>query len=113
LQKGDKTNVIWQPVQTITRGQHVGLDTELTQLVFQISSAKLPAYVGMPVTTNGYALARVDEVKEVGAIDDAKRNKYLQQIRQITGEEMLRSYLADSKKRADIKIKPFTAEDKK
>jgi peptidyl-prolyl cis-trans isomerase D len=113
LQQGDKTNVTWQPVQTITRGQHAGLDTELTQLVFQLNSAKLPAYVGMPVAINGYALVRVDEVKEAAAIDDNKRNKYLQQIRQITGEEMLRSYLADSKKHADINIKPFTSDDKK
>jgi hypothetical protein len=67
----------------------------------------------MPVATNGYALVRVDEVKEAAAIDDNKRNRYLQQIRQVTGEEMLRSYLADAQKHADIKIKPFTSDEKK
>jgi peptidyl-prolyl cis-trans isomerase D len=113
LQKGEKTNVNWQPSQTITRGQHPGLDTELTQLVFQLNSSKLPAYVGIPVAMNGYALVRVDEVKEAAAIDDNKRNRYLQQIRQVTGEEMLRSYLADAQKHADIVIKPFIAEEKK
>ncbi len=113
LQKGETPKVTWQPSQTITRAQHTGLDTELTQLVFQLNSAKLPAYVGMPVAMNGYALVRVEEVKESAAIDDNKRNRYLQQIRQVTGEEMLRSYLADAKKHADIKIKPFAPDDKK
>jgi peptidyl-prolyl cis-trans isomerase D len=113
LQHGEKTNVSWQPSQTITRGQHPGLDAELTQLAFQLSSAKLPAYVGVPVAMSGFALVRVDEVKEAAAIDDNKRNRYLQQIRQVTGEELLRSYMADAQKHADIKIKPFTADDKK
>jgi peptidyl-prolyl cis-trans isomerase D len=113
LQKGEKANVTWQPVQTISRSQHTGLDTELAQLVFQVNAAKLPAYIGLPLTQSGYALVRIDEVKEAAAIDDAKRNRYLQQIRQVTGEEMLRSYLADAQKHADIVMKPFAADDKK
>ena len=113
LQKGDKVNVTWQPVQTITRAQHPGVDAELTQIVFKANAAKLPAYVGMPLAQSGFALARVDAVKDPSAIDDGKRNRYLQQIRQITGEELLQSYLADSKSHADIKMKTFVADDKK
>jgi peptidyl-prolyl cis-trans isomerase D len=113
LQKGEKAKVTWQPVQTITRAQHAGLDGELTQLVFRVNAAKLPAYVGIPQAQNGFALVRVDAVKDPAAIDDVKRNRYLQQIRQITGEELLQSFLADSKTHADIKIQSFAADDKK
>jgi hypothetical protein len=42
-----------------------------------------------------------------------KRNRYAQQIRQITGEEMLAAYLADAKKNADITMKDFAAAEKK
>jgi len=113
LQHGEKANANWQPVQTITRAQHAGLDVELAQLVFKVSSAKLPAYVGLPQAQNGFALARIDAIKDPAAADEGKRNRYLQQIRQITGDELLQSYLADAKKHADISMKAFTSDEKK
>ena len=113
LQHGEKVDVTWQPVQTITRAQHAGLDAELTQIVFKANAGKLPAYAGIPLAQSGFALVRVDAVKDSSAIDDGKRNRYLQQIRQITGEELLQSYLANAKSHADIKMKTFVADDKK
>lgn len=113
LQKGEKANVAWQPVLNVTRSQHPGLDVELTKLVFQANVTKLPAYVGVQTSQNGFALARIDAVKDIAAIDEGKRVRYLQQIRQVTGEELLQAYLADAKKHADISIKPFAVEEKK
>lgn len=113
LQRGEKANVVWQPVQSLTRSQRAGLDGELVKLVFQANTAKLPAYVGVQTAQGGYALARIDSVKEVEGIDEGKRNRYLQQIRQITGEELLQAYLADAKKHADISMKTFVADEKK
>ena len=113
LQHGEKANVAWQPAQTISRVQHAGLDVELTRLVFRANATKLPAYVGVPVAQNGFALARIDEVKDAAVVDEGKRSRYLQQIRQITGEELLRSYLAEAKKHADISMKPFATDEKK
>lgn len=113
LQRGEKANVVWQPVQNITRAQRGGLDAELVRLIFQAGSAKLPAYVGVRTAQNGFALARIDAVNDVAAVDDGKRNRYLQQIRQVTGEELLQAYLADAKKHADISMKAFAAEEKK
>ena len=113
LQQGEKVNVVWQPVQTITRAQHAGLDIELTKLVFKASTAKLPAYVRVQTAQNGFALARIDAVKDVATIDDGKRSRYLQQIRQVTGEELLQAYLAEAKKHADISMKSFASDEKK
>lgn len=113
LQRGEKANVVWQPVQSLTRSQRAGLDGELVKQVFQANTAKLPAYVGVQTAQGGFALARIDSVKEVDAIDEGKRNRYLQQIRQITGEELLQAYLADAKKHADISMKTFVADEKK
>lgn len=113
LQQGEKVNVSWQPVQTITRAQHAGLDIELTKLIFKAGAAKLPAYVGVQTAQNGFALARIDAVKDVATIDEGKRSRYLQQIRQVTGEELLQAYLAEAKKHADISMKPFATDEKK
>lgn len=112
LQRGEKVNIVWQPIKSVSRSQHAGFDAELIKQVFQAGVAKLPAYVGVRTAQNGFALARIDSVKEIDAIDDGKRNRYLQQIAQISGDELLRAYLADAKKRADISIKPFVDEKK-
>lgn len=47
---------------------------------------------------------RIDAVKEGGKADDAKHAGYAQRLRQLSGEEMFRAYLADAKQQADIKV---------
>lgn len=113
LQRGEKSNVAWLPAQNVTRPQRAGMDIDLAKFIFKANSAKLPAYVGVQTAQNGYALARIDAVNDVATIDEGKRSRYLQQIRQVTGEELLQVYMADAKTHADISIKSFASEDKK
>ncbi|MDO8312562.1 MAG: SurA N-terminal domain-containing protein [Sideroxyarcus sp.] len=113
LQGGEKVQVTWKTAQSITRAQHADLNQTLAQLLFRADIGKLPAYIGVEDAQQGYVIARIDEVKEVAAIETGKLNRYAQQIRQITGEELLKAYLADTKKRADITMKDFAADDKK
>ena len=94
-------------MQTVTRSQHVALDNELTRQIFQANTAKLPAYVGMENAQGGYMLARIDSVKDIESIDDAKRTRYMQQLSQMTGDELLQSLSADARKHASISIASF------
>jgi len=112
LQQGNNVSLAWKPAQSVTRSQHPALDNELTRQIFQANSNKLPAYAGMENAQNGYMLARIDSVKEAGVIDDAKRVRYMQQLRQMTGEELLQAYIADIKKHASISIASFATEEK-
>lgn len=112
LQHGEKTSVSWKQAQSVTRNQRSGVEPELLRAVFGADTGKLPAYVGVN-GQSGFVLARIDAVKDTASVDDIKRFRYAQQIRQITGEELLMSYLADAKKRADITMKDFAAEEKK
>jgi len=113
LQHGENLKLEWKPTQTITHAQHAGQSNELVRQAFQADAAKLPAYAGAENAQGGYTLVRVNAVKEAAAIDDAKRASYLQQLRQLTGDELSRAYLADARKNAKISMKPFVAEDKK
>jgi peptidyl-prolyl cis-trans isomerase D len=110
LQRGDKPAVGWKPAQSLSRNQRTAVAPELLQAVFRADTGKLPAYVGVNSAQGGYLLARIDAVRETGAIDAAKRSGYARQVRQMTGEELLMAYLADAKKRADISMKEFAAE---
>lgn len=113
LQHGDKVGLVWKASQTVTRAQHAELEPELVQAIFSANVSRLPVYVGAESMQGGYVLARIDSVKDVGAIDDAKRARYLQQLRQLTGEELFKAYLADARKHASISVTNFQAGDKK
>ena len=113
LQRGDKAQLNWKAAQSITRAQHADLNRELAQLLFRADVSKLPAYVGIEDAQQGYVFARIDAVKQVAFIEDGKRSRYAQQIRQVTGEELLAAYVADAKKRADITMKDFGVDEKK
>ncbi len=112
LQRGEKVNVGWTVPTTITREQHAELDNSLARQVFQANVAILPAYVGIENAQNGYELVRIDAIKEVTSINETKHAGYMQQLRQITSDEMFQAYLADAKKHADITMKSFSADEK-
>jgi len=112
LQKDEAVNVEWKSAQSVTRSQHVALDNELTREIFKANPTKLPSYVGIENAQGVYMLARINSVKEIDSIDEAKRARYLQQLSQMTGEELLQSYLADTRKHASIDISPIDVADK-
>lgn len=113
LQHGEKTSLVWKTGQVMTRMQHPGQSNDVARQVFQVSTSKLPAYAGMENTPNGYLLLRVDEIKDIPAVDEATRARYVQQMRKLTGNELLQAYMADARKHADISMKPFAADEKK
>ena len=111
LQRGDKVSVEWKVAQPVTRSQHGSIDNDMARLVFQASMTQLPVHVGKENMQGGYTLARIDSVKDVDAIDEAKRARYLQQLRKMTGDELLQAFLADAKKHANISMKSFSVEE--
>ncbi|HSM99150.1 MAG TPA: SurA N-terminal domain-containing protein [Gallionella sp.] len=104
LRGGSKPALSWGAAQTVTRSQHGSLDAGLVRQIFQADTAALPQYVGVELPQTGYILARVEAVREGDAANDAKLARYEQQLRQLTGEEMSRAYLADARRQASIKV---------
>jgi peptidyl-prolyl cis-trans isomerase D len=105
LQQGANPTLSWSTAQTITRTKHGALDAEMVRQLFQADSAKLPRYVGTESPQGGFMIVRLDAVKDGALPDDAKRARYVQQLRQMTGEAMLQAYLADARSKASIKVK--------
>ncbi|MFY9261554.1 MAG: SurA N-terminal domain-containing protein [Gallionella sp.] len=102
LQKGGVPTVQWAEAQTVSRAQRSNFDAALTRQIFQVNQAKLPQTVGNE-TAEGYTLVRVDAVKEAEKVDEDKRTRYAEQLRQMIGEEIYRAYLEDAKQHATIK----------
>jgi peptidyl-prolyl cis-trans isomerase D len=113
LQQGSKPALDWSVAQTITHAQHGALDVEMVRQLFQVNSAKLPQYVGAESPQGGYVVVRVDAVKNGEKPDDVKRERYAQQLRQMTGDELFQAYIADAKQNAKIVLKlPATETEK-
>lgn len=113
LQSGSKPKVNWGKVQTITRAQHGSLDAGLVKSIYLANPSRLPQYVGVEVEGTGYMLARIDDVKDGDSAAEEKRTRYAQQLRQLTGEEMFRAYMAEARQNATIKVNlsgPATAQ---
>lgn len=105
LQSGKgKPNVVWGAVQEVTRSKHGSLDIGLVRQIFQADPSRLPLYVGAEDGQNGFVLVKVDAIKDSAAIDESKRKRYTGQLRQLTGDEIARAYLADARQHADITI---------
>jgi peptidyl-prolyl cis-trans isomerase D len=112
LKRGEKPELVWKAGQAMTRAQLAAQGTNLARLVFQADATKLPAYTGIENAKTGYLLVRVDEIKDSAVVDETKRARYEQEIRKLTGDELLQAYVADAKKHAEISLKAFASVDK-
>jgi len=92
--------VLISSTQNITRAAHGSLDTALVRKIYRVDNVVLPQYVGAE-TLAGYALVRIDSIID-GVVDDTKRASYVQQLRQLSGEELLSAYLSDAEDQVDV-----------
>ena len=112
LKRGEKPTLVWKDEKAMTRAQLSGQVGELARQIFQANATKLPVYMGVENNQGGYLLVRVNEVKEADAVDEKKRERYVQEMRKLTGEEMLQAYVSVAKNHVKIDIKPFAVEEK-
>jgi peptidyl-prolyl cis-trans isomerase D len=65
-------DVKWPAPKTVSRENPNGLDTWALAAVFRAGTAKLPAYAGLGVGQQGYAILRISQVIEASGIDAQK-----------------------------------------
>lgn len=108
LRKGG-TPVTWSAAREVSRRNAQGLPAEALRRVVAADVAKLPAYVGLPVT-DGYVLMRISKVTEQPPQGDAK--ELVAQTAQILGTADYEAYVASLKGRADVSINTANLEKK-
>jgi peptidyl-prolyl cis-trans isomerase D len=64
LRKGEDASVKWGPARLVSRRDAQGLQVNLLRQVVSADTAKLPAYVGVPIPDGGYVLLRISKVIE-------------------------------------------------
>ena len=98
LRQGADAGVKWGQPRTVSRREAQGLTPEVMRQVMSAATAKLPAYVGVPVGDAGFLLLKVSKVMEGDSKQAGNRPAAL------LGAAQYDAYVASLREQADIEI---------
>jgi peptidyl-prolyl cis-trans isomerase D len=114
LKKGEKTDLSWGTVRTVSRMHAPNLSAEALAAIFAAPVQTLPVHVGTRVP-GGYALYRIDKVNPYAEVGDAAVQRGLplrQHYAQVVAQEELLGWLAALRQRYEVKINAAALERK-
>ena len=111
LKKGED-KLAWGPVKRVSRIDHAALPPVAAPAVFRMESSKLPAFTGVELPGNGYALFRLNKVEAGLALEDARKQAMLGQLGSLGAQEEVQAYLAALRSRYKVEINKAALEAK-
>ena len=102
LQKSKSTDGFAAAVK-VARNDAQGLSPAAVSAVFKVDPQTLPAYVGVDLGNDGFAIYRVNAVTSGEALDATRIRAAQQQLGQVAGEAYGQAYLDALRARADVK----------
>ncbi|HZX32985.1 MAG TPA: SurA N-terminal domain-containing protein [Rhodocyclaceae bacterium] len=112
LKKGEAQQIAWGSAKTVSRLEASQLPPQAVQAIFKADVSKLPAYAGLDVQGNGYALYKVVKVEAGDKIDEAKRQAMARQLGGLAMQEDVQSFLAALRARYKVEINQAALEAK-
>ncbi|WP_211462567.1 SurA N-terminal domain-containing protein [Collimonas silvisoli] len=91
-------------VQTVSRVKSQGVNPAAFEAVMKANVNKLPAYVGVVLPQQGYALYRIAKVNQPAAQDPARRVAEQQQITNVLAQQEMQAYVDVLKQKAKVKV---------
>jgi peptidyl-prolyl cis-trans isomerase D len=89
---------------SVSRNDAQGLPPSAIDAIFKIDQAKLPAYVGIDLGKDGYAIYRLNAVTTPPAPDAQRLVAAQQQLSKLIGQADEQAYIASLRARSDVKI---------
>lgn len=90
--------------QIVSRNKPQNLSSAAFLAVMKADTSKLPAYVGVDLQQQGYAVFRINKVMQPPVKDAARRKAEQQQIANTLAQEEMYAYLEALKKKAKVEI---------
>ena len=103
LKSGDD-KLSWGASKRVSRMDARQLPATAAQAVFRIDSGKLPAYAGVELPGNAYALYRLNQVSAGEKLDDVRRQGLLGQLSSLAAQEEVQMYLSALRGRYKVEI---------
>ncbi|WP_257248415.1 SurA N-terminal domain-containing protein [Burkholderia cepacia] len=108
LQKSKSTDG-FAAAQKVSRTQSQGLTPAALSAVYKVDAKTLPAYVGVDLGADGYAIYRVNAVIPGSAVDPQQLAAAQQQMAQVDAQSEGEAYLAALRDRSKVKLYGSTA----
>ncbi|WP_423392537.1 SurA N-terminal domain-containing protein [Burkholderia sp. LMG 21824] len=108
LQKSKSTDG-FSAAQKVSRTQSQGLTPAALSAVYKVDAKTLPAYVGVDLGADGYAIYRVNAVIPGSAVDPQQLAAAQQQMAQVDAQSEGEAYLAALRDRSKVKLYGSTA----
>ncbi|WP_038766112.1 SurA N-terminal domain-containing protein [Burkholderia pseudomallei] len=93
----------------ISRTQAHGLPPAAVSAIYKVDPKTLPAYVGVDLGNDGYAIFRVNSVVAAAPADDQRLAAAQQQLAQVYAQSETQAYLASLRARSKVKLYGSTA----
>ncbi|MPV55423.1 peptidylprolyl isomerase [Burkholderia sp. HI2761] len=103
LQKSKSTDGL-AAAQKVSRTQAQGLTPAALSAVYKVDAKTLPAYVGVDLGADGYAIYRVNAVIPGSAVDPQQLAAAQQQMAQVDAQSEGEAYLAALRDRSKVKL---------
>ncbi|MBY8606448.1 SurA N-terminal domain-containing protein [Burkholderia arboris] len=98
--------------QKVSRTQSQGLTPAALSAVYKVDAKTLPAYVGVDLGADGYAIYRVNAVIPGSAVDPQQLAAAQQQMAQVDAQSEGEAYLAALRDRSKVKLYGSTSSQK-
>jgi peptidyl-prolyl cis-trans isomerase D len=103
LQKSNST-AGFSSVSKVSRNDAQGMPPAALAAIFKADSSKLPAYVGVDLGTDGYAIYRVNGIEKPDPVTADRLAGAQQQVAQVYAQAEMESYLDSLKARSKVKV---------
>ncbi|CAN7352767.1 SurA N-terminal domain-containing protein [Caballeronia sp. dw_19] len=103
LQKSNST-AGFSSVSKVSRNDAQGMPPAALAAIFKADSSKLPAYVGVDLGADGYAIYRVNGIEKPDPVTADRLTGAQQQVAQVYAQAEMESYLESLKARSKVKI---------
>jgi peptidyl-prolyl cis-trans isomerase D len=110
LQKSKSSNGFTSPV-TVSRNDAQGLPPAALSAIFKADATNLPAYVGVDLGTDGYAIYRVNSVEKPAAVAPDRLAAAQQQIATVSAQAEMEAYTDSLKARSKVKLSHASAQE--
>ncbi|MDR5750616.1 MULTISPECIES: SurA N-terminal domain-containing protein [unclassified Caballeronia] len=91
-------------VTTVSRNDPQGLPPAALGAIFKADASKLPAYVGVDLGNDGYAIYRVNGIQKATPVAADRLTGAQQQVAQVYAQAEMEAYLESLKARSKVKI---------
>ncbi len=103
LQKS-KSTASFGAEQKVSRTDAQGVSPLALSAIFKADDSKLPAYVGVDLGNDGYAIYRVNAVVPGAPIDTARLAAAQRELAQVDAQAELEAYVASLRQRSKVKV---------